>query len=97
MREKGKLKERKAFSCAPKSLWTVTAAVKLKDACPLEEKLTNLCSILRSRDLTLPTKFRMVKAMVFPVVMHGCETWTIKKAKCQRIDAFKLWCWKRLT
>ena len=60
----------------------ITAATKLKDACPLEETLTNLCSILRSRDLTLPTKFRMVKALVFPLVMHGCESWTIKKAEC---------------
>ena len=57
---------------------------------------TNLDSILRSRDITLPTKVCLVKAMVFPVVMYGCESWTIKKAKCQRIDAFELWCWRRL-
>ena len=53
-------------------------------------------SILKSRDITLPTKVRLVKAMVFPVVMYGCEIWTIKKAECQRIDAFELWCWSRL-
>ena len=57
--------------------------------------MTNLDSILKSRDITLPTKIRLVKAMVFPVVMYGCEIWTIKKAECQRIDAFELWCWKR--
>ena len=55
--------------------------------------MTNLDSILKSRDITLPTKFRLVKAMVFPVVMYGCESWTIKKAEHQRIDAFELWCW----
>ena len=58
--------------------------------------MTNLDSILKSRDITLPTKIRPVKAMVFPVVMYGCESWTIKKAEGQRIDAFKLWCWRRL-
>ena len=58
--------------------------------------MTNLDSILKSRDITLPTKVPLVKAMVFPVVMYGCESWTIKKAKCQRIDAFELWCWRRL-
>ena len=58
--------------------------------------MTNLDSILKSRDITLPTKVRIVKAMVFPVVMHGCESWTIKKAERQRIDAFELWCWSRL-
>ena len=58
--------------------------------------MTNLNSILKSRDLTLPTKVRLVKAMVFPVVMYGYESWTIKKAECRRIDAFELWCWKRL-
>ena len=58
--------------------------------------MTNLDSILKSRDITLPTKVCLVKAMVLPVVMHGCESWTIKKAECQRIDAFELWCWKRL-
>ena len=57
--------------------------------------MTNLDSILKSRDITLPTKVRLVKAMVYPVVMYGCERWTIKKAECQRINAFELWCWKR--
>ena len=58
--------------------------------------MTNIDSILKSRDITLPTKVRLVKAMVFPVVTYGCESWTIKKAECQRIDAFELWCWRRL-
>ena len=58
--------------------------------------MTNLDSILKSRDITLPTKVHVVKGMAFPVVMYGCERWTIKKAECQRIDAFELWCWKRL-
>jgi len=58
--------------------------------------MTNLDSILKSRDITLPTKVRLVKAMVFPVVMYGCESWTVKKAECRRIDAFELWCWRRL-
>ena len=58
--------------------------------------MTNLDSILKSRDITLPTKDRLVKAMVFPVLMYGCESWTIKKPECRRIDAFELWCWRRL-
>ena len=58
--------------------------------------MTNLDSILKSRDIILPIKVCLVKAMVFPVVMYGCESWTIKKAECQRIDAFELWCWRRL-
>ena len=58
--------------------------------------MTNLGSILKSRDITLPTKIHLVKAMVFPVVMYGCESWTIEKAECRRIDAFELWCWRRL-
>ena len=58
--------------------------------------MTNLDNILKSRDITLPTKVHLIKAMVFPVVMYGCEIWTIKKAECQRIDAFELWCWRRL-
>ena len=58
--------------------------------------VTNLYSILKNRDITLPTKVQLVKAMVFPVVVYGCESWTINKAKCQRIDAFELWCWRRL-
>ena len=69
---------------APKSLQMVTAAMKLKDG------------ILKSRDITWPTKVHLVKAMVFPVVMYGCESWTVKKAECRRIDAFELWCWKTL-
>ena len=58
--------------------------------------MTNLESILKSRGITLPTKVRLVKAMVFPVVMYGCESWTVKKAECRKIDAFELWCWRRL-
>ena len=58
--------------------------------------MTNLDSILKSRDITLPTKVRLVKAMVFPVVMYACESWTVKKAEHRRIDAFELWCWRRL-
>ena len=58
--------------------------------------MTNLDSILKSRDITLPTKVRLVQAMVFPVVMYGCESWSIKKAECQRVNAFELWCWRRL-
>ena len=60
------------------------------------KSMTNLDSILKSRDITLPTKVHLVKGMVFPVVRYGCESWAIKKAECQRIDAFELWCWKRL-
>ena len=78
---------------APKSLQMVTAAMKLKDAYSLEEKvMSNLDSVFKSRDITLPTKVRVVKAMVFPVVMYGCESWTVKKAERRRIDAFELWC-----
>ena len=58
--------------------------------------MTNVDSILKNRDITLPTKVHLVKPMVFPVVMYGCESWTVKKAECQRIDAFELWCWRRL-
>ena len=58
--------------------------------------MTNLDSILKSRDITLPTMVHLVKAMIFPVVMYGCESWTIKKGECRRIDAFEMWCWKRL-
>ena len=60
------------------------------------EVMTNLDSILKSRDTILPTKVHLVKGMVFPVVIYGCESWTVKKAECQRIDAFELWCWRRL-
>ena len=81
-----------------KLLQMVTATMKLKDAYSLEGKLsmTNLDSILESRNITLPTKVHLVKAMVFPVVMYECESWTIKKTERQRIDAFELWCWRRL-
>ena len=58
--------------------------------------MTNLDSVFKSRDITLPTKVRLVKAMVFPAVMYGCESWTVKKDECRRIDAFELWCWRRL-
>ena len=86
------------FFWAPKSLQMVTAAMKLKDAHSLEERkvMTNLDSIFKSRDITLPTQVRLVKAMVFPVVMDGCESWTVKKAEHRRIDAFELWYWRRL-
>ena len=74
----------------------VIAAMKLKDTCSLEEKfMTNLDGALKSRDIALPTKVRLVKAMVFPVIMYGCESWTVKKAESPRID-FELWCWRRL-
>ena len=63
---------------------------------PLPSPMTNLDSMLKSRDVTLPTKVHLVKAMVFPVVMYGCESWTIMKADCRRTDAFELWCWRRL-
>ena len=79
------------FFWAQKSLQMVTAAMKLKDAYSLEGKLmTNQDRVLKSRDITLPTKVHLVKAMVFPVVMYGCESWTVKKAECQSIDAFEL-------
>ena len=58
--------------------------------------MTNLDSILKSRDITLPTKVRLVKAMVFPIVVYGCESWTVKKAECRRTDASEMWCWRRL-
>ena len=79
------------FWGAPKSLQMVTAAMKLKDAYSLEGKYDQLDSILKTRDITLSTKVRLVKVMVFPVVMYGCESWTIKKAECHRTDAFELW------
>ena len=74
----------------------VTAAMKLRHLLLERKVMTNLDSIFKSGDITLPTKVCMVKAMVFPVVMYGCKSWTIKKAENQRIDAFKLWCWRRL-
>ena len=83
---------------APKSLQMVIAAMELKDTYLLlgRKVMTNLDSILKSRNITLSTKVRLVKAMVFPVVMYECENWTVKKAECRRIDAFELWCWRRL-
>ena len=80
---------------APKSLQMVTAAMELKDSYSLEEKLTDLDALLKRRDITLPTKVHLVKAMVFPVVIYGYESWIVKKAECQRMDAFELWCWRR--
>ena len=75
----------------------VIAAMKLKDAYSFGRKvMTKLDSIFKSRDITLPTKVRLVKTMVFPVVMYGCESWTVKKAECRRIYAFELWCGRRL-
>ena len=84
------------FWGAPKSLQMVIAAMKLKDACFLEESCDKIDSILKGRDIILLAKVHPVKAMVFPLVMYGCESWAIKKAECQRTDAFELWCWKRL-
>ena len=75
----------------------VTAALKFKKCLLLGRKvMTNLDRVLKSRDITLPTNVHLIKAMVFPVVMYGCWSWTIKKAECKRIDAFELWCWRRL-
>ena len=86
-----------SFLGAPKSLQMVTAAMKLKDVYSLEGKaMTKLDSILKSRDITLPKNVCLVKAMVFPVVMYGCESWIIKKYEHRRIDAFELRCWRRL-
>ena len=87
------------FFWAPKSLQMVIAAMKLKDAYSLEggrKVMTNLDSIFKSRDITLQTKVHLVKAIVFPVVMYGCKSWTVKKAECRRIDALEVWCWRRL-
>ena len=84
-----------SFSWAPKS--DVKCPHEIKRCLLLGRKaMTNLDSMLKSRDITLPTKLCLVKAMVFPVVMYGCESWTIMKADCRRIDAFELWCWRRL-
>ena len=80
----------------PKSLQMVTAAMKLRCLLLGRKVMTNLDSILKIRDITLLTKFRLVKAMFFPVVMYGCESWTVKKAESWRNDAFGLWCWRRL-
>ena len=74
----------------------VTAAMKLRFLLLVRKVMTNLGSIFKSRVITLPTKVHLVKAMIFPVVMYGCESWTVKKAERQGIDAFELWCWRRL-
>ena len=79
-----------------KCMQMVTAAMKLRCLLLGRKVMTKLDSILKSRDIALPTKVCLVKAMVFPVVMYGYESWTVKKAECQRIDAFELWCWRRL-
>ena len=85
------------FFWAPKITADVDCSHEIKRRLLFGRKvMTNLDSILKSRDITLPTKVRLVKAVVFPVVMYGCESWTVKKAEHQRIDAFELWCWKRL-
>ena len=84
------------FWGAPKSLQMVTAAMKSRCLILGRKAVTNLDSILKSRDITLPTKVHLVKAMVFPVVTYGCESWTVKRAEHGRMDAFELWCWRRL-
>ena len=84
------------FFYAAKSLQMVTAAMKLKDAYSSEGVMTNLNSIFKSKNITFLTKVCLVKAMVFPVVVYGCESWTVKKAERQRIDGFELRCWRRL-
>ena len=84
------------FSWALKSLQMVTAAMKLRHLLLGKKAMANLDCILKSRDITLLTKVHLVKAIVFPVVIYGCKSWTIKKAEHQRIDAFELWCWRRL-
>ena len=80
------------FLGTPKSLQMVTVAMKLRGLLLGRKVMTNLDSIFKSRDITLPTKVHLVKAMAFPVVMYGFESWTIKKAECQKIDVFDLWC-----
>uniref|UniRef100_A0AC11CZW0 Uncharacterized protein n=1 Tax=Ovis aries TaxID=9940 RepID=A0AC11CZW0_SHEEP len=84
------------FVGAPKSLQMVTEAMKLRHLLLGRKGMTNIDGIFKSGDITLPTKVRLVKAMVFPVIMYGCESSTVKKAECRRIDAFELWCWRRL-
>ena len=93
--------ERLSFLGAPKSLQMVTAAMKLKRCLLLgrnaiRQHIKKQKNKIKSRDITLPTKAHLIKAMVFPVVMYGCESWTIKKAEHRGIDAFELWCWRRL-
>ena len=84
------------FLGAPKSLQMMTAAMKLRFLLLGRKAMTNLDSIFKSRDIALPTKVHLVKAMVSPIVMFGCENWTKKKVEYQRIDTFELWCWRRL-
>ena len=88
--------DRLYFLGLQKSLQMVTAAIKLRHFLLGRTTITNLDSMSKCRDITLPTTVCLVKAMVFPVVMHGCESWTIKKSEHQRINAFELWCWRRL-
>ena len=96
-RGKSRSTNRFSFLEFQKSLQMVSSAMELKDSLLIGRKaMKNLNSILKSRDITLLTKDCIVKAIVFPVVMYRCESGTIKKAECQRIDAFKLWCWRRL-
>ena len=85
------------FWGAPKIIADGDCSHEIKRCLLLGRKvITNLDSIFKSRDVTLPTNIRLVKAVVFPVVMYGCESWTVEKAECQRIDAFELWCWRRV-
>ena len=84
------------FSWAPKSLWMVTAAMKLKDAAPWKKSYDKLRQHIKKQRHHFANKISIIKAMVFPVVMYGCESWTIKKIESQRIDSFKLCCWRRL-
>ena len=84
------------FFGAPKSLQMVLVTMKLTDAYSFEGKLWPTYTVYSKAETTLPTKVRLVKAMVFPVVMYGCESWTVKKAECRKIDTFELWCWRRL-
>ena len=95
MREKWKWWQISYF-WAPKSMWMVTSAMKLRHLLLGRKAMTNLDSILKSRDINLPTKVQIVKAMVSPVFLYGCEMWTIKMVECWRINAFELWCWRRL-
>ena len=84
------------FFWVPKSLQMVTAAMKLRDFLLRRKGVANIDSILKIRDIIIPTKVCLVKAMIFPVVTYGYESWTIKKAECQNLDAFEPWCWRRL-
>ena len=96
-KKRKKWKQWQIFSSwAPKSLRIVTTALKFKDACSFEGKLWQNWTVLKTKGITLPTKVHIVKAMVFPVAMYGCDSWTIKKSENQRIDASELWCWRRL-